>query len=198
MSAKVETENERFIKALLSSGFAVGTASQVLNNLSGNQALIRVIGSGTNFTLSDRQSITFTKALTDAGISKKLAVQVTESVQLVELKNPPKVIDDDDDVIVTAFTNALISGGLSVSFAKILTTALNDDTEIIDIIKKKKRPVIFMTQRDNKVDDIICLPLEGTVYSIDDVKRVKIPSQTHPNCRCFYLDGVTGENLGQF
>jgi len=197
MSAKVETENERFITALLSSGFAVGTASLVLNNLSGNQGLIRIIGSGTNFTLSDRQSNTFTKALTDAGISKKLAIDVTESVQLVELKNPPKV-PNVKNITNSAFTNALISGGLSVSFAKILTTALNDDEQIVSLVSQKKRPVIFMTQRDNKVDDIICLPLEGTVYSIDDVKRVKIPSETHPNCRCYYLDGVTGANLGQF
>lgn len=197
MSAKVQTENERFIKALLSSGFAVGTASQVLDNLSGNQALIRIIGSGTNFTLSDRQSTTFTKALTDAGISKKLATEVTESVQLVELKNPPKV-PKVKGVTDSAFANALISGGIAVSFAKVLTDALNDDEEIIDIIKKKKRPVIFMTQRDNKVDDIICLPLEGTVYAIDDPKRPRIPKDLHKNCRCFYLDGVTGENLGQF
>jgi len=197
MSAKVQTENERFIKSLLSSGFAVGTASLVLNNLSGNQALIRIIGSGTNFTLSDRQSSIFTKALTDAGLSKKLSVDVTNSVQLVELKNPPN-IPKVKNITNSAFTNALISGGLAVSFATILTNALNDDEQIVSLVSQKKRPVIFMTQRDNKVDDIICLPLEGTVYPIDDVKRVRIPSQTHPNCRCFYLDGVTGENLGQF
>jgi len=176
MSAKVETENERFIKALVSSGFAVGTASEVLINLSGNQALIRIIGSGTNFTLSDRQSITFTKAITDAGLSKKLALQVTESVQLVELKNPPKV-PNVKGVTDSAFANALIS---AVSFATILTNALNDDEEIIDLESEGKRPVMYMTQRDNKVDDIICLPLEGTVYAIDDPKRVKIPSETHP------------------
>lgn len=197
MSAKVQTENERFIKALVSSGFSVPSSAQVLNNLSGNQALIRIIGSGTNFTLSDRQSATFTKAITDAGLSNKLAVQVTESVQLVELKNPPKV-PKVKGVTDSAFANALISGGIAVSFAAILANALNDDETVVELVSEKKRPVMYMTQRDNKVDDIICLPLEGTVYSIDDPKRVKIPSETHPNCRCFYLDAVTGENLGQF
>lgn len=179
MSAKVQTENERFINALISSGFAVGAAGVVLNNLSGNQALIRIIGSGTNFTLSDRQSITFTKALTDAGLTKKLAVDVTESVQLVELKNPPKV-PKVKGVTDSAFANALISGGLAVTFATALTNALNDDEKVVSLISEKKRPVMYMTQRDNKVDDIICLPLEGTVFAIDDTKRVKIPSETHP------------------
>jgi len=92
----------------------------------------------------------------------------------------------------------LVSGGLSITFAKILTNILNEDEKVVSLVSENKRPVMYMTQRDNKVDDIICLPLEGNVYAIDDSKRVKIPSGTHPNCRCFYLDAVTGENLGQF
>ena len=55
-----------------------------------------------------------------------------------------------------------------------------------------------MTQRDSKVDDKICLPLEGTVWDIDDPQRPLIPATTHPNCRCFWIDPQTGANLGQF
>lgn len=197
MSAKTQTENERFIISLLATGFSISTASLVLNGLSGNQALIRIIGSNTNFTLSDRQTQTFQKALTNAGIPKELSSQVTESIQRVQLKNPPK-IPEVKGLTDSAFANALISGGLSITFAKILTNILNEDEKVVDLVSGNKRPVMYMTQRDNKVDDIICLPLEGNVYAIDDPKRVKIPSGTHPNCRCFYLDAVTGENLGQF
>jgi len=197
LSAKIITENERFIQALLSTGFSIGTASLVLNNLSGNQALIRTIGSGTNFTLSDRQVTTFQKALTDANIPKELSTQVSDSIQRVELKNPPK-IPKVEGLTDSAFTNALIAGGLSIVFAKIVVNALNEDDKVMSLVSEFKRPVMFMTQRDNKVDDIICLPLEGTIYAIDDSNRVRIPSGTHPNCRCFYLDAITGENLGQF
>ena len=42
--------------------------------------------------------------------------------------------------------------------------------------------VIFTTQRDNKVDDFICLPLAGNEYGIDDPNRPRIPEDTHPNC----------------
>lgn len=195
MSAKVQIENELFIKALLNLGFSISTTSLVLNNLQGNQALIRVIGSGTNFTLSDRQISTFTKALTDANIPAKLATQITESVQLVELKHPKEQVKGITD---SAFANALIGGGLTIGVATIIANALNEDEKVIPLVTQRKRPVMYMTQRDNKVDDKICLPLEGTVYAINDPKRVKIPSQTHFNCRCFYLDAVTGENLGQF
>ena len=55
-----------------------------------------------------------------------------------------------------------------------------------------------MTQQDSKVDDKICLPLEGTVWDRDDPNRPKIPISLHPNCRCFWIDGITQKNLGQF
>ncbi len=197
MSEKVLTENERFIEKLITTGFTVGTATQVIDNLQGNQALIRIIGSQTNFVLSDRQTQVFIKALTDSGIPSNLALEITDSVQRVELKNPPK-IEEVKRLTDSAFTNALISGGLSLTFATIVVNALNEDDKAIQLAARNKRPVMYMTQRDNKVDDIICLPLEGNVYAMDAPERVKIPSDTHPNCRCFYLDVVTGENLGQF
>lgn len=197
MSAKVDTENEKFLDTLISLGFTIGTASLVLADISPNQALIRTIGSGTNFTLSNRQEQTLTNALIKSGLSEALATEVTQSVQRVELKNPP-VIPEVESKTTSAFTNALIQGGISATFASIITTALSSDEEVLKLLGEKKRVVIYMTQRDNKVDDIICLPLEGNVYSIDAANRPRITLDTHPNCRCFYIDAVTGENLGQF
>ena len=126
MSAKVQTENEKFILSLIASGFSISTATLVLHNLSGNQALIRIIGSESNFVLSDRQVQTFQKALTNAGLPKELSSNVTQSIQQVELKNPPKV-PKVQGLTDSAFANALISGGLSVTFAQILVNALNED-----------------------------------------------------------------------
>jgi len=197
LSAKSQTENESFLDALVALGFTIGTAGIILQSLQGNQVLIRTVGQGTNFTLSAVQSEALTKAFVSAGISQTLSIEAVESIQQIPLKNPPRnsEIATKDS---SAFTNALIAGGLSVGIAGIVVNALNEDEDVADIISKGKRPVIFMTQRDNKVDDVICLPLEGTVYEIDSPRRVRIPSETHPNCRCFYIDAITGENLGQF
>ncbi len=197
MSAKSQAENESFLDALVVLGFTIGTAGIILQSLQGNQALIRTVGQGTNFTLSTVQSEALTKAFVNAGISQTLSIQAVESIQQIPLKNPPRnpEIATKDS---SAFTNALIAGGLSVGVAGMVVTALNEDENVVDIIADGKRPVIYMTQRDNKVDDLICLPLEGTVYAIDSPRRVQIPGETHPNCRCFYIDAVTGENLGQF
>lgn len=197
MSAKSQTENESFLDALVALGFTIGTAGIILQSLQGNQALIRTVGQGTNFTLSAVQTEALTKAFVNAGISQTLSIEAVESIQQIPLKNPPtnsEIATKDS----SAFANALIAGGLSVGIAGIIVNALNEDENVVGIIAKGKRPVVFMTQRDNKVDDVICLPLEGTVYEIDSPRRVRIPSETHPNCRCFYIDAITGENLGQF
>ena len=197
MSAKSQTENESFLDALIALGFTIGTAGIILQSLQGNQALIRTVGQGTNFTLSALQEQALTKAFVNAGISETLSIDAVESIQQIPLKNPPtnQEIATKDS---SAFTNALIAGGLSVALAGMVVNALNEDENIVEIIAGGKRPVIFMTKRDNKVDDLICLPLEGTVYAIDSPRRVRIPSETHPNCRCWYIDAITGENLGQF
>ncbi len=92
----------------------------------------------------------------------------------------------------------LLSAGFSAALAIAITEATNEEERIPMLIKQDKTPVIFMTQMDSKVDDKICLPLEGTVWDKGDNNRPKIPSGTHPNCRCFYIDAVTGQNLGQF
>jgi len=197
MSTKSQGENESFLDTLIALGFTIGTAGIILQSLQGNQALIRTVGQGTNFTLSTIQSEALTKAFVNAGISETLSIEAVESIQQISLKNPPT-----NPEIATksssAFTNVLIAGGLSAGIAGMVVNALNEDENVVDIISKGKRPVIFMTKRDNKVDDKICLPLEGTVYEIDSPRRVRIPSETHPNCRCWYIDAVTGENLGQF
>ena len=62
-----------------------------------------------------------------------------------------------------------------------------------DDIEDGNREVVFMTQRDNRVDDSICLPLAGVTFRIDDPMRPIIPDDTHPNCRCYYVDKITGE-----
>lgn len=179
MSAKSQTENESFLDALVALGFTIGTAGIILQSLQGNQALIRTVGQGTNFTLSTLQEQTLTKAFVNAGISQTLSIEAVESIQQIPLKNPPKntEIAAKDS---SAFINALIAGGLSVSIAEMVVNALNEDENVVEIIAKGKRPVIFTTKRDNKVDDLICLPLEGTVYEIDSPRRVRIPSETHP------------------
>jgi len=197
LSAKSQTENESFLDALIALGFTIATAGIILQSLQGNQALIRTVGSGTNFTLSAVQQTALTKAFVNAGISQTLSIEAVESIQQISLKNPPRntEIATKDS---SAFTNALIAGGLSVGIAGMVVNALNEDENVVEIIAAGKRPVIFTTKRDNKVDDLICLPLEGTVYAIDSPRRVRIPSETHPNCRCWYIDAITGENLGQF
>ena len=53
--------------------------------------------------------------------------------------------------------------------------------------------VVFTTQRDNRVDDLICLKLAGIAFQIDDPLRPIIPDDTHPNCRCYYVDAITGQ-----
>ena len=59
----------------------------------------------------------------------------------------------------------------------------------------KPQKVVFTTQRDNRVDDKICLQLSGIAFTIDDPLRPLIPDATHPNCRCYYVDQATGEIL---
>ena len=63
-----------------------------------------------------------------------------------------------------------------------------------DLFDQEKPPrVVFNTQRDNRVDDKICLQLAGIAFEIDDPLRPIIPDDTHPNCRCFYTDEITGQ-----
>ena len=47
----------------------------------------------------------------------------------------------------------------------------------------KPQKVVFTTQRDNRVDDKICLQLSGIAFTIDDTLRPLIPDHTHPKCR---------------
>ena len=98
----------------------------------------------------------------------------------------------------SGFLQILISAGFSVGLASAITSATQEDEKIIDFLVQDKTPLIFMTQQDSKVDDKICLPLEGTVWDKGDPARPKIPRSLHPNCRCFWLDAITLKNLGQF
>lgn len=92
----------------------------------------------------------------------------------------------------------LLSAGFTAAIAIAITEATSEDEKIPGLIRQDKNPLIFMTQMDSKVDDKICLPLEGTVWAKNDPNRPRIPPDTHPNCRCFNIDAITGQNLGQF
>ena len=65
-------------------------------------------------------------------------------------------------------------------------------------LKNTELVLIYRTRQDGRVDDKICLPLEGEVYLKSDPNRPQIPAGLHPGCRCFWEDAVTGANLGQF
>lgn len=93
--------------------------------------------------------------------------------------------------------NTLITAGFTATLATGIVAALGNEDEVQRLLDAKKRPVIFTTKRDSKVDDKICLPLEGEVFDLNSPKRPRIPLGTHPNCRCVYTDAVTGQNLGQ-
>ena len=65
---------------------------------------------------------------------------------------------------------------------------------VYTLLDEEKPPkVVFTTQRDNRVDDKICIELAGIAFDIDDPLRPVIPIDTHPNCRCYYVDQSTGE-----
>ena len=104
----------------------------------------------------------------------------------------------ESDSLFSGLFSILLSAGFSVALAIAITEATGEEEKIPEFIKQDKTPLIFMTQMDSKVDDKICLPLEGTVWDQGDSNRPKIPSTTHPNCRCFWINAITGQNLGQF
>ena len=72
--------------------------------------------------------------------------------------------------------------------------AIRNAVSVFDILDEEKPSrVVFTTQRDNRVDDAICLPLAGIAFEIDSPFRPIIPDDTHPHCRCYYVDEVTGQ-----
>tara|TARA_R110000824_G_scaffold347979_1_gene534700 strand:+ start:245 stop:760 length:516 start_codon:yes stop_codon:yes gene_type:complete len=75
-----------------------------------------------------------------------------------------------------------------------LLKQIKNALSVYDLLDQEKPPrVVFNTQRDNRVDDKICLQLAGVAFEIDDPLRPIIPDDTHPNCRCFYTDEITGQ-----
>lgn len=92
----------------------------------------------------------------------------------------------------------LLNAGFTLALATALAQTVQEDERVPEMLQQQQRPLIFMTQMDSKVDDLICLPLEGTIWDEKDIARPQIPATTHPNCRCYWLDPVTGANLGQF
>ena len=54
--------------------------------------------------------------------------------------------------------------------------------------------VIYRLELDHeKIDE--CDDYADEEYSIDDSDRPELP--IHPNCKCYWEDKLTGENLGQ-
>lgn len=96
------------------------------------------------------------------------------------------------------FISILISAGFSFALATTINAAIQEDEKIIPMIRRDETPIIYMTQMDTKVDDKICMPLEGTVWDKGDPNRPHIPESLHPHCRCFWVDAISGQNLGQF
>ena len=109
-----------------------------------------------------------------------------------------RIEEESEQQPFSGLLGILVSAGLSLTLATAITQATQEDEKIIEFIKKDMTPLIYMTQQDSKVDDKICLPLEGTVWDKGDPRRPKIPRSLHPNCRCFWLDAITLKNLGQF
>lgn len=106
--------------------------------------------------------------------------------------------EEGQNPLFSGLFSILLSAGFSAALATAISEAVSEDEKIPELIREDKTPIIFMTQQDSKVDDKICLPLEGTVWDQGDPNRPKIPATTHPNCRCFYINAITGQNLGQF
>jgi len=88
------------------------------------------------------------------------------------------------------------SNAIRQAFASLDLGLAEEETDFLGNILFEEEILIFRTQGDAKVDDIICLPLENQEFEFDDPLRPLIPDDTHPNCRC-YWESEFGENLGQ-
>jgi len=54
--------------------------------------------------------------------------------------------------------------------------------------------VIYKLELDHEVEDE-CDDYDDEEYDINDPDRPELP--IHPNCKCYWVDSLTGENLGQ-
>jgi len=54
--------------------------------------------------------------------------------------------------------------------------------------------VVYRLELDHEVMDE-CDDYEDEEYDVDDPERPELP--IHPNCKCYWEDALTGENLGQ-
>lgn len=112
----------------------------------------------------------------------------------------PETFENNKDIENSqkdGFLTALITAGLSTILAQGVIAALSNDEEVTRLLLANKRPLIFMTQQDSKVDDVICLPKQGDVWAEDDPRRPRIPFSLHPNCLLpdtliEFTDGILG------
>ena len=99
---------------------------------------------------------------------------------------------DDDGAWAEDSINVRINGIPHVNDILLNNNLIMED-EFIDAEVIKVRKVL--SQHLNRVDDKICLKLSGIAFDIDDPLRPLIPDDTHPNCRCYYVDEETGAIL---
>lgn len=127
-------------------------------------------------------------------IQDELDSEIQNNLQIIiqgRLNDPTIDFDSEDILNIQGINEKMVQDVIDQETTQSLDDLLG--TELI-----AGRVVIYRTMQDAKVDDTICLPLEGESYEIDSQDRIVIPDETHPNCRCWYEDAITGENLGQF
>ena len=161
-------------------------------------------------SIKEETILSFIPSLVAAGFTQLEAEEIAVNTNLQEKQQILEEIDKPTTTTTTTkkpvskmkksdgFISALILAGFSGAVSSGIAEALSDDEEVIRLLLEGKTPVMFMTQKDSKVDDKICLPKQGEVWDKDDPNRPRVPLDTHPNCRCFYQDPITGRNLGQF
>jgi len=94
-------------------------------------------------------------------------------------------------VAFSAFNNAIKSKSTQITQTPIENIRNQNDQFVSQSLNLdigfEIRPVgkvQFVTRRDGKVDKDICLPLDGTIWFVDDPSIVTPPTDTHFNCRC--------------
>lgn len=96
-----------------------------------------------------------------------------------------------DAVTDTINSSSLITLGQTKDLEKILAQELPAGEFVFSTDELE---VQFTTRRDHKVCPI-CEPLDGRRFKMDDTSKPNIPEDTHPNCRCRYLEVRNGKAI---
>lgn len=88
-------------------------------------------------------------------------------------------------LVFSAFNNAIKSKATQISTPTLPDIPTEQSLNLdIGFEIRPVGKVQFVTKRDGKVDKDICLPLDGTIWFVDDPSLITPPEDTHPNCRC--------------